>query len=67
MKILRWLFGPRKNEIKELTVGNKDADGFADVILNGKPTNVRLLLFDKEQIEILNKVAEENRKNKGGH
>ena len=67
MKILRWLFGPRKTEIKELTVGHKDADGFADVILNGKPTNIRLLLFDKEQIERLNKVAEENRKSKGGH
>ena len=66
MKLLRWLFGPRKTKIKELALGQKDADGFADVILNGEPTNVRLLLFDKKQIERLNKVTEENRKNKGG-
>lgn len=66
MKLLRWLFGPRKTEIKELTVGQKDADGFADVFVNGNPTNVKMLIFDKEQIERLHMAAEENRKKKGG-
>lgn len=62
MKLIRWLFS-RKRKITSVTTGQKGADGFADVFINGKHTNVRMLLFEKEDIERLHRIAEENRKN----
>ena len=35
-----------------LTCGERDENGFADTYVNGKKTNVRMLLFDKERREI---------------
>lgn len=51
-----------------MTTGQKDADGFADVFINGKHTNVRMLLFEKEDIERLRKLQENNKlSNKEGN
>lgn len=45
--------------IHSITCGERDKDGFADAYVNGEKTHVRLLLWDKEYIERLQKIGEE--------
>lgn len=44
------------NEIKSITVGERDEKGFADVYVNGEKTNCRMLIFTPEQINKLEKI-----------
>ena len=41
------------------TCGDRDKKGFADLYVNGKITNTKLLLWDREDVERLQKMAEE--------
>lgn len=65
-KIWKWLFGTQKNKlnttnvINNITCGKPDKNGFADTYVNGMKTNVRILLFDKNEIEKLQKIIDEN-------
>lgn len=66
MKTLwKWLFGAQKQQcnihdvIHSITCGEPDKDGFADAYVNGEKTNVRLLLWDREDIERLQKIGEQ--------
>jgi len=63
MNWIKKLFKPKEPEIYSITNGERGEDGFADLYINGKKTNTRILLFDKEQIERLQKIGEENNKN----
>jgi len=45
--------------IHSITCGERDKDGFADTYVNGEKTNVRLLLWYKEDVERLQKIGEE--------
>jgi hypothetical protein len=47
-----------KTDIKDITVGHRDKNGFADVYIDGKKSNTRLLLFDKKRAEELLKISE---------
>ena len=49
--------------IHSITCGERDKDGFADTYVNGKKTNVRLLRWDREDVERLQKIGEEIHKN----
>lgn len=51
------------NNIYNITCGERDENGFADTYVNGKKTNVRMLLFDKEQVEKLHKIQDELKNN----
>lgn len=44
--------------VDSFTCGERDEKGFADLYVNGKKTNTRLLLWDKEEVERLQKIAE---------
>ena len=76
MKLLKWLFGNKeKNDptkIHSITCGERDENGFADTYVYGEKTNVRILLWSKEEIdkvhEILDKLHKEsyNKNKKGG-
>jgi hypothetical protein len=65
MNLLKMLFGSKKPAlnkpavISSITCGERDDKGFADLYVNGKKTNTRLLLWDKEEVEKLQKIAEE--------
>ena len=67
MNILKRLF-TKKNKssndlshsvMQNITCGMRDKNGFADTYVNGNKTNVRLLLFDKEEVEKLQKIGAE--------
>ena len=64
-KLWKWLFGTRVKQldipvvIHSITCGERDENGFADTYVNGKKTNVRLLLWDKDDVEKLKKIGEE--------
>ncbi len=68
-KLWKWLFGLQNNksskhtEIKSITCGERGEDGFCDTYVNGEKTNVRLLVFDKEEINRLHRIADEIHKN----
>ena len=54
-KLWKWLFGTRKKQldipvIKSITCGKQDENGFCDTYVNGEKSNVRLLIFNKEQV-----------------
>jgi len=52
--------------IPSITYGERDKDGFVDIYVNGKNTNVRLLLGDREHVERLQKIVKEiHKKNIG--
>ena len=59
-KLWKWLFGTqeRKDVIHSVTCGERDENGFAYTYVNGKKTNVRLLLWDKEDVERLQKIGD---------
>jgi len=59
MNWFRRLFKSKEKTISSVTCGETDENGFADVYVNGKKTNVRMLLFSKEEIEKPQKIAEE--------
>jgi len=44
--------------VDSFTCGDRDENGFADLYVNGKETNTRLLLWDKEDVEKLQAIAE---------
>lgn len=48
---------PQKNI--NITVGPKDEEGFGRVYKDGEPTNLRLLLWDEEQVKRLQKIGKE--------
>jgi len=48
----------KKKTIRTITYGERDENGFADTYVNGKKTNVKMLLFSKEEIEKLQKIGE---------
>ena len=64
-KLWKWLFGTRKQQcnihdvIHSISCGERDEKGFADTYVNGEKTNVRLLLWDKEEVERLQKIGEQ--------
>lgn len=68
IKFIKKLFGISKGEspeIKSVTLGERDEDGYCDTYVNGKKTNVRMLVFTKEQVDRLHKIGEEiHKKNK---
>lgn len=53
-----------ENPIKRITLGEKDAEGFCDTYINGEKTNLRMLVFTKNQSlriqEIVDKIYKEN-------
>lgn len=65
IKFIRNLLKGRKqqynipDDIHSITYGERDKDGFTDTYVNGKKTNVRLLFWDKEEVENLQKISEE--------
>lgn len=62
MKFIRNLFNNKKqksNTSHKITCGIRDENGFADTYIDGKKTNVRLLIWTKEEIEKLHKISEE--------
>jgi hypothetical protein len=73
-QMINWikkLFNGRKQHcnipdvIHSITCGERDENGFADTYVNGKKTNVRLLHWNNEDLERLQKIGEEihNRNN----
>ena len=58
MNWIKKLFKPKEPEIHSITHGVRGEDGFADVYINGEKTNTRILLFNKEYIERLQKIGE---------
>jgi hypothetical protein len=44
--------------VDSFTCGERDEKGFADLYVNGKKTNTRLLLWDKKEVERLQKIGE---------
>lgn len=68
IKFIKNIFKSGKNKsdsIHSITCGEQDKDGFADTYVNGKKTNVRLLLCDKEDVEKLQKISEQIHKENG--
>lgn len=56
LKFLKNIFKSKRknNEHKEpidITIGQRDAEGFAEVFKNGEATGLRMLVFTQEQIE----------------
>jgi len=47
------------NVVHSITCGERDENGFADTYVNGKKTNVKLLLWNKKEVERLQKISEE--------
>ena len=43
-----------KQEPFEITLGDKDEEGFYDTFRDGEKTNVKLLVFDEDQVEKIN-------------
>jgi hypothetical protein len=41
-----------------ITIGDRDEDGFCDTFRDGEKTNVRMLVFTKEQVEKINKAID---------
>lgn len=64
-KLWKWLFGTReqqcniRDDIHSITCGERDKDGFADAYVNGKKTNLRLLIWDREDVEKLQKIGKQ--------
>jgi hypothetical protein len=54
----RW-FRKRKLETKNITLGDRDDNGFARVYADGEKTNIRMLVFSKEEVKRLQEIAEE--------
>ena len=48
--------------IHSITCGERDENGFAVTYVNGEKTNVRLLLWDREDVERLQKIGEQIQK-----
>ena len=69
-KLWKWLFGKQNKQldipvIHSITCGERDENGFADTYVNGKKTNVRMLLWTEEEIERLHKIADKIYKENG--
>lgn len=49
-----WFRKKKQTEkIESITCGERDEHGFADTYVNGKKTNVRMLIFTEEEIKRL--------------
>ena len=50
-----WLINlfKRRKKITSITTGTKDDKGYADVLINGEKTNIRVLLWTQEDIDYL--------------
>lgn len=65
LNFIKNLFNGRKQQcnipdvIHSITCGERDENGFADTYVNGEKTNVRMLLWSKEEVERLQKIGEE--------
>lgn len=65
IKFIRNLFKGKKEQcnipdfIHSITCGDRDENGFCDTYVNGKKTNVRLMVWKKEEVEKLQKISEE--------
>lgn len=46
------------NHIKSITVGERDENGFCDTYVNGEKSNVRLMVWEKEEVEKLQKISD---------
>jgi hypothetical protein len=64
IKFIRSLFKSKNkqcnihNVIHSVTCGEPNKKGFADTYVNGEKTNIRMLLWDKEEVERLQKIGE---------
>jgi len=64
-KLWKWLFGTGKKQldipdvIHSITCGERDEKGFCDTYVNGKKTNVRMLVFTEEEVERLHKIQDD--------
>lgn len=59
---IKKLFGGKKeddDEIHSITCGEPDENGFCDTYVNGEKSNVRMLVWTKEQVEKLHKITDE--------
>lgn len=52
---------PAKGETKSITLGKRDENGFCNVIIDGKETTTKMLVFDREKIERWQKISDEIR------
>ena len=56
---------PAQGETKSITLGKRDENGFCKVIVDDEETDVKMLVFDSEQVKILqevtNKIDEQDR------
>jgi 5,10-methylene-tetrahydrofolate dehydrogenase/methenyl tetrahydrofolate cyclohydrolase len=52
------------DNIKSVTVGERDERGFADVYVNGEKTNCKMLVFTPEQIAAFEKIEADYNKSK---
>jgi len=62
MKWLKKIFKKQtnsSNDIKTITCGERDENGFCDTYVNGKKSNVRLMVWSREEVEKLQKISEE--------
>lgn len=45
--------------IHSITCGERDENGFCDTYVNGEKTNLRMLVFTKEEVERLHKIQDD--------
>jgi hypothetical protein len=50
-KIFDFFFRKKSIDSPNITVGERDENGYAYIYSNGNRTNLRILLFDKEKID----------------
>lgn len=67
-KLWKWLFGAQKKKldipvVNSITCGEQDENGFCDTYVNGEKSNVRLLIFNKEQVEKIREAQKQLRNN----
>ena len=56
MKILKWIKSwiktkPSKPKYKDITFGEQDERGFCEILVDGEKSNVKILVWSKEQID----------------
>ena len=54
----------KPNDIRSITCGERDENGFCDTYVNGEKSNVRLMVWSREEVEKLQKISAEIHKNK---
>jgi len=61
---IKKLFKRRNNQsskpinIHSITCGERDENGFADTYVNGEKTNVKILVWERGEVEKLHKISE---------